>query len=85
MITLFLYTTEYCHLCEQALDILMNLEPAEPFALELVDIAGSDQLIDQYGERIPVVQIAPDGQTLCWPFDAGQARVLLERAKEALS
>jgi len=84
MITLFLYTTECCHLCEQALDILVNLKPSEPFALELIDIAESDQLIDQYGERIPVVQVAPDGHELGWPFDAGQALALLERAKETL-
>ena len=78
MITLFLYTTECCHLCEQALEMLLNLKPAEPFALELIDIAESDALIEQYGERIPVIQTAHDGRELGWPFDAQQARNLLE-------
>lgn len=80
MITLFLYATECCHLCEQALEILLNLKLAEPFSLELVDIAESDALIECYGERIPVIQMAPNGRVLDWPFDAMQVRSLLEAA-----
>lgn len=77
MITLLLYTTECCHLCEQALNVLLNLEPVESFSLERVDIAASDVLIERYGERIPVLQVAPDGRELGWPFDAMQVRSLL--------
>ncbi|MCK5893118.1 MAG: glutaredoxin family protein [Endozoicomonadaceae bacterium] len=77
---LFLYTTECCALCEQALDILLNLKLAEPFSLELVDIAESDALTKRYGERIPMIQMAPNGRVLDWPFDAMQVRSLLESA-----
>lgn len=65
---LTLYTTDACHLCEQALALL---EPwlAKGMKLALVDIAEDDLLMARYGVRIPVVA-SPSGTELGWPFSA---------------
>jgi hypothetical protein len=59
-----LYSTEGCHLCEQALGLLTQLG----VSAEVVDIAFDDSLFKQYGWVIPVVKVASD--ELKWPFDA---------------
>jgi hypothetical protein len=61
-----LYSTEGCHLCEQALQLLNELG-VHP---EVIDIAFDDSLFTQYGWVIPVVKVA--SHELHWPFDAQQ-------------
>ncbi|WP_233070139.1 glutaredoxin family protein [Motilimonas eburnea] len=61
-----LYTAEGCHLCEQAQQVLNQAG----LNYQLVDIALDEQLVEQYGIRIPV--LAYNGKELGWPFD-GQA------------
>jgi len=65
---LTLYTTEGCHLCDQALALL---EPwlAKGLKLASVDIAEDDLLMARYGVRIPVIA-SPSGEELGWPFNA---------------
>jgi hypothetical protein len=70
---LTLYSTLGCHLCELAKE---QLEPLlTPLALRLVevDIADDDILLEKYGVRIPVIQLADSDQELGWPFDTQQA------------
>lgn len=67
--TLTLYSTSACHLCEQALDIIQPII-AGLYVLDEVDISTSDQLIERYGVRIPVIQRSDTGAELGWPFDA---------------
>ncbi|WP_111641945.1 glutaredoxin family protein [Marinimicrobium alkaliphilum] len=72
--TYTLYTTQACHLCESAKVLLWPALDARGWQLREVDIAegeDSDQLIETYGVRIPVVA-APSGIELGWPFDALQ-------------
>lgn len=59
-----LYTTAGCQLCEQAERLLSQLLPAD--AIERIDIAEEDALIDTYGTRIPVLE--RQGRELAWPF-----------------
>lgn len=65
---LTLYTTEGCHLCEQALQML---EPwlQQGYGLAKVDIAEDELLMARYGERIPVVA-SRCGMEIGWPFSA---------------
>ncbi len=63
---LTLYSTQDCHLCEQAADLLKQV--TEKFDLEHVDIAGSEALVEEYGIRIPVIK-NESGKELGWPFD----------------
>ena len=61
-------TTPGCHLCEQALVMIRQVNPTLEFAL--IDIAESDAMIAQYGERIPVLRkkTANSSEELAWPF-----------------
>lgn len=71
----YLYSTVGCHLCEQAKVILWPLLLQYQFRLVEVDIAESDELIEQYGARIPVLrtdllEANADTSELNWPFTA---------------
>lgn len=70
---LILYSTLGCHLCELAKE---QLEPLlAPLTLRIVevDIADDDNLVEQYGVRIPVVKLGSGHKELGWPFDTQQA------------
>lgn len=45
--------------------------------VELVDIAESDALFEQYGLSIPVLRRCDTGGELGWPFDAEQVVAFL--------
>lgn len=67
-----LYGTSACHLCEVAEDMLRLLREARPgFEFIQVDIADSDELVERYGVRIPVLG-DPRGRELDWPFSPEQ-------------
>ena len=66
--SVILYGTSACHLCEVAQELLRATLNPEFFDIQLVDIADSDELVERYGVRIPVLQ-RQDGGELGWPFD----------------
>ena len=66
MIKLTLYTTAGCHLCEEA-QALLNQLNQQTFQVHPVDIALDDDLLEQYGQSIPVIRF-PDNCELNWPF-----------------
>ncbi len=51
-----LLTRRECRLCDEALQTLLQFQHALP-AIDVVDIDGDPQLIRQFGESIPVVEI----------------------------
>lgn len=63
--SIILYTTAGCHLCEEALEMVRTVAPT--VTVEQVDIAEDEQLVSQYGNRIPV--LAYRGEELGWPFN----------------
>ena len=67
MRTLILYSTLGCHLCEEAKALLMPLLVRSRWQLQEVDIAEDDDLLANYGIRIPVLSIPSVGE-LNWPF-----------------
>lgn len=76
MTLLILYSTPACHLCEQAEAVIEPLIDTD-VQLQVVDISESDQLIEQYGVRIPVVRRQDTGAELGWPFDGEAFRRFL--------
>lgn len=74
-----LYSTLGCHLCEQAETILASLSKHYALAWRTVDIADSDELIDRYGLRIPVLKHAATGSEIGWPFDEQTLAAWLEQ------
>jgi hypothetical protein len=73
LISLKLYTTSNCHLCEQAITLLEQ----ENIALTLIEIADSDALIALYGTRIPVLQRFDNSAELNWPFNQANVRAFI--------
>ncbi|MED5240292.1 MAG: glutaredoxin family protein [Pseudomonadota bacterium] len=73
--TVVLYTTLGCHLCEQAKEMLVMVNPN--VEIESVDVAEEDDLIAQYGERIPV--LARKGHELAWPFGLLDVQAFLQK------
>lgn len=72
MKTLLLYTTEGCHLCEKAEQQLEFLRQQGIVDWEPVEISESDELIESYGIRVPVVGEKGGGREIGWPFELGQ-------------
>lgn len=55
-----LYSREGCHLCQTARAVIVAERSRSAFAFEEVDIETSDELVKEYGIRIPVVTV--DGE-----------------------
>ena len=73
--TITLYTTLGCHLCDQARELLMMVNP--DLQIEFVDVAEDDALIARYGERIPV--LSREGRELAWPFGLLDVQAFLQK------
>ncbi|USD42480.1 glutaredoxin family protein [Vibrio sp. SCSIO 43135] len=71
---LTLYSTEGCHLCEMALELIT--EAGLKRSVEVIDIAGNDELFIRYGVTIPVVKF--EANELNWPFDLEQLKNWLD-------
>lgn len=72
-----LYGTSACHLCEIAEEMIAaETERGSQPAVAKVDISDSDELVERYGTRIPVLR-HPDGRELGWPFDRDRLRAFL--------
>lgn len=69
MIQLLLYTTSYCHLCEQAEALLVSLRDSYQLQWQAIEISDDDELMSRYGTRIPVIQRHDSNAELGWPFD----------------
>ncbi|GLQ31924.1 glutaredoxin family protein [Litoribrevibacter albus] len=70
---LILFTTDGCHLCDIASQVIANAIDLEQVYVELVDIAEepeADQLIEDYGTRLPVVKHLASDREIDWPFDS---------------
>jgi glutaredoxin len=61
--TVIVYSTPDCHLCEDAMAVLLGLQAELGFTLRELDISADDALHRAYFERIPVVEV--DGEELC--------------------
>ena len=71
------YTTLGCHLCEEALALVHCLQ-AEGLSInvEEIEIADSDELMEHYGIRVPVIA-REDSEEAGWPFSLGELREFL--------
>ena len=69
MLIITLYSTENCHLCEQALDLCQPYMQQDLISVQSIDIAEHDDLLESYGIRIPVLKREDKGNELGWPFD----------------
>lgn len=75
-----LLSTEACHLCDLAQQVLVQVHQHQPLEVYLQDIAEDEKLVEQYGSRIPVLLDEDSGLELGWPFDAQSLLNWLQKA-----
>jgi len=73
VITFTVYSRHGCHLCEDLLQQLYQLQQSHTFSISEIDVDSSPQLIEQYGLQVPVVTC--DDRQLCHYF-LDQAAIL---------
>ena len=85
---ILLLSTEACHLCELAQQVLQQtfsqpdmqlLAQQQDFEIFLQDIIDQPHWLDLYAEKIPVLLDESSGLSLNWPFDAAQVCAWLEK------
>jgi DNA polymerase III delta prime subunit len=72
---LYFFTSAGCHLCETAEALLRQLFGENISQVRAVEISDSDELVERYGTRIPVVAYKAENcewRELGWPFDAAK-------------
>lgn len=74
MLFLELLGTQGCHLCDDAEQVLVSCLDLSQVQIELVDIAESDDLMQAYATRIPVLRHVPSNADLGWPFQADKVQ-----------
>lgn len=57
MVEIRLYTRKQCPLCQDAKEILLQLQDDYTFELREIDIEQSDEWTEKYGLMIPVIEI----------------------------
>ncbi len=67
--SLTLYSTDGCHLCENAERLLRSMPELRRVTVDVIDIADDEALFARYGASIPVVATRA-GAELAWPFNA---------------
>ena len=75
-----LYSSEGCHLCEQALALIVDIIPDHQIkVVDIIDneIEGEKNLVKLYGVHIPVLERLSDNTTLFWPFEQSQVVELI--------
>ena len=80
--SLILYHTQGCHLCEDARRLVLAALARHGLtadALECVEIADAPDLLERYGLTIPVLRESASGCELNWPFGLEEIDGLLEK------
>ena len=57
MTVVTVYSRKNCHLCDVALETLESVEAELDFEIEKIFIEGNEELINKYGEEVPVIHI----------------------------
>ncbi len=66
MRVLTVYSRSYCHLCDDMIAALQQLQGRYVFEIKVVDVDSDAALETRYGERVPVLESA--GRELCHYF-----------------
>ena len=80
MISVILYSKDDCHLCEEAIQNLADLQEIVPHKLEVVNIEGNLELEKKFGSVIPVIEVGP--YRLKAPFTKQEIEITLRAAAE---
>ncbi len=83
---LVLLATDACTLCDKAFELLASMPELRGAGLDVVDVAEDARLLEEFGERLPVLAVkAPAGGVsvpLDWPFDSAAVVNWLRQIKQ---
>jgi len=74
--SVYLYSRTDCSLCDKAEALLAEGGFGKHY--EKVDIDTDLELLQRYGDQIPVLYREQTGEKLSWPFTASQVRALID-------
>ena len=57
MTVVTVYSRKTCHLCDIAIENLESVRAELNFEIKKIDIDGDNELINKYGEEVPVIHI----------------------------
>jgi len=80
MIEVTLYTRNDCHLCEQAKELVLELEKDIPLTFKELNIDQDPALLKKYGQEVPVITTGP--YTLKAPIERGDLEITLRAAQQ---
>ncbi len=80
MISVILYSKDDCHLCEEAIQNLDDLQEIVPHKLDVIDIEGNHDLEKKFGSVVPVIEVGP--YRLKAPFTKQEIEITLKAAAE---
>lgn len=66
--TLIVYGRENCHLCQDMILALKNLQAQVSFDFQVIDIDTNSELVARYGAKIPVLLSSLTNQEICHYF-----------------
>jgi len=76
MVNITIYSKKSCHLCEVAMQKLLELQQEYQFSLTELDIENNDELFGKYKYLIPVIEI--DGEEVFrYKIDENKLKELL--------
>lgn len=75
-----LYGTDFCQLCDEALELVEQALEGKDYDLDVVDISHSDELMEQYAYSIPVLKYLDCECELNWPFTSIEVLALTQSA-----
>ena len=76
-ISLNLYSTSHCHLCDQAATLLKEIQNQFEIDWLNIEIADDDSLLERYGVKIPVLKRLDTNVEIAWPFTSSDIVALL--------
>ena len=65
---LIVYGREACHLCQDMILALQNLQVQVSFDFQVIDIDSDQELVARYGDKIPVLLSPFTNQEICHYF-----------------
>ena len=65
---LIVYGRKDCHLCQDMILVLQNLQEQVSFDFQVIDIDSDPELVTRYGEKIPVLMSPLTNQEICHYF-----------------
>lgn len=74
--SVYLYSRADCSLCDKAEALLAEGGFSKRY--EKIDIETDLELLQRYGDQIPVLFKQETGEKLAWPFTASQVRTLID-------